>query len=325
MLQSFMELVYDFGPIVLTFIGAILALFSRKRKWIRVSGLALACLGLILGLTLKITERSASAKKHSAAISSLLSEVYLQSNNLMCASNWPEVRTVEMGKSLLLSTDQLSMKLNHYANNLPINILQKTEETIEAQKRAAIALTENSKLDSRFPILVERAWIANHELGKLLCQDCNERWICTDFFKDLPSPPPLPTVTVYVTNHTGQLVQMSKKGTYIIFEKYIFDLGDLTIFGSGSLALSHDTEKISDTIIIKDGNKFKITGILSSSYGIAELFKNGNHKVHLVFRINDAMVSKIAQFSQNSFKSGIDLKLTKLDIVKDKRTDLPKR
>jgi hypothetical protein len=316
-----MELACDFGPLVLTFSGATLALFNKERKWTRLVGLVLACLGLTLGLTLKITERSASSKKHSAAIFSLLLEVYSQSSNLMCASNWPEVGTVEMGKSLFLSTDQLEMKLNHYANDLPISILQKTEETIEAQKRVAIALTENSKLDSSFPLLVERAWIANHELGKLLCQDCNERWLCTDFLKKLPDPPPLPPVTVYVTNHTGQSVQMSKKGTYIIFEKYIFDLGDLLFGGSGSLTLSYDTEEISDSIIIRDGNKFKITGILSSSYGIAELFKKGNHKVEFLFHINGAIVSKDVRFGQDSFISGVDLKLTKLDIVKDKRAD----
>jgi len=324
-----MELVYDFGPLVLTFIGAILALFNKERKWTRLVGLALACLGLILGLTLKITERSASAKKQSVAISTLLSDVYLQSSNLMCISHWPEVRTVEIGKSLLLSTEQLEMKLNHYANDLPIDILQKTEKTIEAQKRAAIVLTEHSKLDSRFPILAERAWIANHELGKSLCQECSNTFtrsvICGDYFEKLPDPPPLPTITVYVTNHTGQSVQMSKKGKsiYIIFEKYIFDFGDLSVFGS--LTLSPDTEEISDTITIKDGDKIKITGVLSSSYGIAELFKKGNHKVEFVFSINDINVSKIARFSQNSFKSGINLKLTKLDITNNRLADLPER
>ncbi|MCJ7778693.1 MAG: hypothetical protein MUP16_10305 [Sedimentisphaerales bacterium] len=324
-----MGIAYDFGPLVLTFIGAILALFSKERKWTRVSGLVLACLGLILGLATKIADRSASAKKHSAAISSLLLEVYSQSNNLMCASHWPEVRTIEMGKSLLLSTDQLEMKLNHYANDLPISILQKTEETIEAQKKVAIALTDKSKLDPSFPILVERAWTANHELGKSICQECSDAFtrsvICGQFFENLPDPPPLPPVTVYITNNTAESVQVSKKGLYIIFEKYIFDLGDLVFWGSGSLTLSHDTEEISDSIIIKDGNIFKITGILSSSYGIAELFKKGNHKVEFIFSINDSKVSKIAQFSQNSFKSGIDLKLTKLDMANDKRADSPNR
>jgi hypothetical protein len=243
----------------------------------------------------------------------------------MFLTQWPEIRTIEEGKKLSISTDQLEMKLNHYVNNLPINILQKAEETIEARKKVAIALTEKSKLDPSFPILAERAWIANHELGKSLCQECNAPWICIDFLKDLPSPPPLPPVTVYVTNHTGQSVQMSKKGIYIIFEKYIFDLGDLSLFGSGSLTLSHDTEESSDTIIIKDGNKFKVTGILSSSYGIAELFKKGNNKVHLAFNINGTMVSKDVRFGQDSFKSEVDLKLTKLDMANDKLADSPKK
>jgi len=325
MLQSLMGLVYDFGPIVLTFIGAILALFSKERKWTRISGLSLACLGLILGLTLKMSERSASSKKHSAAISSLLSEVYLQSNNLMCTSHWPEVRTAEIGKSLLLSTDQLEMKLNHYANDLSISILQKTEETIEARKKVAIALTNKSESDPTFPILAERAWIANHELGKLLCQECRDDFIisviCENFFDKLPDPSPLPTVTIYVTNNTGQSVKISKKDIYIIFKKYSFDLG--AVFGV--LTLSHNTEETLDTIIIEEDNKVNITGILSSSYGIGELFKKGNYKVEFVFNINDTKVSKIARFNQNSFKSGIDLKLTKHDIENDKRAISPHR
>lgn len=323
MLQSYVELIYDFGPLVLTFIGVILALFNKERKWTRIIGFVIAGLGLILGSTLKIVERSSSAKKHSAAISSLLSEVYTESTDLMGTSHWPEVRTLEMGRSLLLSTDQLEMKLNHYANDLPTSILREAEEAIEARKKVAIALTEKSKLDLSFPFLAERAWIANHELGKSLCQECSDDFIrsiiCREFFEDLPKPPSLPTVTIYVTNHTGQSVQISKKGSYIIFKKYIFDLG---IFAYGSLTLSHDTEETSDTIIIEEGSKFKIIGILSSSYGATEIFKKGNHKVQLVFDMNGAKVSRDVQFSQNSFKSRIDLKLTKLDIENDKCADL---
>jgi len=319
-----MYLVYDFGPIVLTFIGAILALFSKERKWTKLSGLVLACLGLILGLTFKINDRSSTAKRHSAAIFSLLSEVYLQSNNLnlISTTQWPEIRTVEIGNSLLLSTEQLEMKLNHYAKDLPINLLLKTEEAIEARNKVAIALTDKSKLDRSFPLLAEHAYYANYVLGKMLCQECSNDFtrstMCREFFERFPDPPPLPTIMISITNHTGQTIQILRKGIYKVFEKYNLDLYSLNAYGS--LLLSNDTNEKLDSIIIKDGNQFKTTGIISSSYGIAELFKKGKNKIEFtLFDINDVTVSKIIRFNQNSFKAVIDIELTKHDTENAKK------